>query len=86
MKFQILLKSGLFFLMEMEIKDNDEELKSNIMEFIKAPIGYSNLTTEFHPQACYTSRLYNFTSELNKILESECLDDCIINEMNSLSM
>ncbi|GES87941.1 kinase-like domain-containing protein [Rhizophagus clarus] len=47
-----------------------EELKSNIVEFINAPVEYNNLITEFHSQACYTSRLLNFTSgELNKILE-----------------
>jgi serine/threonine protein kinase len=56
-----------------------EELKCNIMEFINAPIGYSNLATESHPQACYTSLLLDFTSKkLNEILESECLDNCII--------
>ncbi|PKC58103.1 hypothetical protein RhiirA1_471479 [Rhizophagus irregularis] len=50
-----------------------EELKSNIMEFINAPIGqHNNLVTESHPQACYTSRLLDFTSKkLNEILESE---------------
>ncbi|EXX54397.1 Kic1p [Rhizophagus irregularis DAOM 197198w] len=49
-----------------------EELKSNIMEFINAPIGHNNLATESHPQTCYTSRLLDFTSkELNEILESE---------------
>ncbi|POG61344.1 kinase-like domain-containing protein [Rhizophagus irregularis DAOM 181602=DAOM 197198] len=56
--------------------DNDEineELKSNIMEFINAPIGrYNNLVTTSHPQACYTSRLFGFTSKkLNEILENE---------------
>jgi serine/threonine protein kinase len=69
-----------------EIKYIDEELKSNIMKFINAPIGHSNLATESHPQACYTSRLLNFTSkELNKTLESECLD-CIVDDINSLGM
>ncbi|GBB88073.1 hypothetical protein RclHR1_01460023 [Rhizophagus clarus] len=38
-----------------------EELKSNIMEFINAPIGNNNLITKSHPQACYTSRLLDFT-------------------------
>ncbi|GBB94402.1 hypothetical protein RclHR1_02350001, partial [Rhizophagus clarus] len=48
-------------------------LKSNIMEFINAPIGNNNLITELHPQACYTSRLHDFTSrKVNEILESEC--------------
>jgi hypothetical protein len=42
------------------------------MEFINAPIEYNNLTTETHPQTCYTSRLLDFTSkELNEILESK---------------
>ncbi|CAB5386148.1 unnamed protein product [Rhizophagus irregularis] len=52
-----------------------EELKSNIMEFINAPIGqHNNLVNESHPQACYTSRLLDFTSKkLNEILESEDL-------------
>ncbi|GES74366.1 kinase-like domain-containing protein [Rhizophagus clarus] len=51
-----------------------EELKSNIIEFINAPIDNNNLAVEPHPQACYTSRLLDFTSkEL-----SECLD-CLIN-------
>ncbi|CAB5126393.1 unnamed protein product [Rhizophagus irregularis] len=79
----------------------NEELKSNIMEFINAPIGqYNNLVTESHPQACYTSRLFSFTSKkLNEILESEDsqasvktnemlvsedLDDYIIKDLGSL--
>ncbi|GES80970.1 kinase-like domain-containing protein [Rhizophagus clarus] len=54
----------------MKIKDIDKKLKSDIMEFIKAPTGYSNIISESHPQACYTSRILDFTSEeLNKILE-----------------
>ncbi|PKY28853.1 kinase-like protein [Rhizophagus irregularis] len=50
-----------------------EEIKSNIMEFINAPIEHKNLvTTKSHPKACYTSRLLDFTSkQLNEILESE---------------
>ncbi|PKY25174.1 hypothetical protein RhiirB3_527709 [Rhizophagus irregularis] len=47
-----------------------DELKSNIMEFINAPIEHNNLTVEPHPKACYTSHLLDFTSkELNEILE-----------------
>ncbi|UZO16659.1 uncharacterized protein OCT59_008039 [Rhizophagus irregularis] len=77
-----------------KVKDIDKELKCNVMEFINAPIMYNNLATESHSQACYTSRLLNFTSKkLNEILESEDsqayhassstgitedLDDCII--------
>ncbi|CAB5367688.1 unnamed protein product [Rhizophagus irregularis] len=51
----------------------NDELKSNIMEFINAPIGqYNNFVTQSHPKACYTSRLLNFTSKkLNEIIESE---------------
>ncbi|GBB96824.1 hypothetical protein RclHR1_28450001 [Rhizophagus clarus] len=53
-----------------------EELKSNIMEFINAPIGNNNLITESHPRACYTSRLLDFTSKkVNKILEDNIDDD-----------
>ncbi|CAB5195600.1 unnamed protein product [Rhizophagus irregularis] len=52
--------------------DYDEEInevKSNIMEFTDAPIKNNNLSTESHPQACYTSRLLNFTSEeLNEFM------------------
>ncbi|GET57824.1 kinase-like domain-containing protein [Rhizophagus irregularis DAOM 181602=DAOM 197198] len=49
-----------------------EELKSNIMEFINAPVGQNNnLATESHPHAYYTSRLHDFTSkQLNEILKS----------------
>jgi serine/threonine protein kinase len=64
-----------------EAEDIDKKLKCNIMEFINASIGYSNLATESHQQACYTSRLLDFTSEkLNEILEGKDLNDCIINE------
>ncbi|PKY57529.1 hypothetical protein RhiirA4_411729 [Rhizophagus irregularis] len=42
------------------------------MEFINAPIGRSNLATKSHPNACYTSRLLDFTSKkLNEILDIE---------------
>ncbi|UZO07047.1 uncharacterized protein OCT59_027350 [Rhizophagus irregularis] len=71
--------------------DNEvsEELKSNIMEFINAPIGHNNLATKSHPKACFTSRLLDFTSKkLNEILENENsqayhashsdLNDCVI--------
>ncbi|RGB41564.1 hypothetical protein C1646_685301 [Rhizophagus diaphanus] len=38
----------------------NEELKSNIMEFINAPIGqHNNLVTQSHPKACYTSLVKN---------------------------
>ncbi|CAB5183224.1 unnamed protein product [Rhizophagus irregularis] len=58
-----------------------EELKSNIMEFINAPIGqHNNLVTESHPQACYTSRLLDFTSKkLNEMIASEDLSEYMVN-------
>ncbi|CAG8715358.1 6889_t:CDS:1, partial [Rhizophagus irregularis] len=58
-----------------------EKLKSNIMEFINAPIGHNNLTTKSHPKAYFTSRLLDFTSKkLNEILESENLNDYMIKD------
>ncbi|CAB4444693.1 unnamed protein product [Rhizophagus irregularis] len=55
------------------------------MEFINAPIGHSNLVTKSHPKACYTSRILDFTSkELNEILESENLNNCVIKDLRSL--
>ncbi|GBB86458.1 hypothetical protein RclHR1_01290002 [Rhizophagus clarus] len=60
---------------------NAKELKSNIMEFINAPIEHKNLAAKSHPQAHYTSRILDFTSEkLNEILKSESknLDECMI--------
>ncbi|GBB87699.1 hypothetical protein RclHR1_01420002 [Rhizophagus clarus] len=73
-----------------------EELKNNIMEFINAPIGNINFITESHPQACYKSRLLDFTSKkvndfivddkpsekLDEIVESECLN-CIVDNIKS---
>ncbi|CAB5165640.1 unnamed protein product [Rhizophagus irregularis] len=64
-----------------------EEIKSNIMEFINAPIEHKNLvTTKSHPKACYTSRLLDFTSkQLNEILESEDSQANVkVNEMSNL--
>ncbi|POG73983.1 kinase-like domain-containing protein [Rhizophagus irregularis DAOM 181602=DAOM 197198] len=79
-------RKWIFIPDQTEIKDIDEELKSQIMEFINAPIEHKNPVTKFHSQACYTSRLLNFTSEkLNDILKSECLD-CIVSDMNSLDV
>ncbi|GES73527.1 kinase-like domain-containing protein [Rhizophagus clarus] len=46
------------------------------MDFINAPIGNNNPTTGFHPQACYTSRLLDFTSK--KV--NEVLEDCIVDD------
>ncbi|GES80042.1 kinase-like domain-containing protein [Rhizophagus clarus] len=49
-----------------------EELESNIIEFISAPIGNNNLAVGIHPQAFYTSRILDFTSkELIERLESK---------------
>ncbi|GBB97003.1 hypothetical protein RclHR1_00290001 [Rhizophagus clarus] len=60
-----------------------EELKSDIMEFINAPIGNNNLITKSHPQAYYTSRLLDFTSKkVNETLKSECLD-CTVNQVKN---
>ncbi|CAG8734791.1 9393_t:CDS:2, partial [Rhizophagus irregularis] len=62
-----------------------KEVKSNIMEFINAPIGRNNLATKSHPKACYTSRVLDFTSKkLNEILETENLDNYMIKDLKSL--
>ncbi|CAB5355778.1 unnamed protein product [Rhizophagus irregularis] len=78
----VIFKKWIYRRRGKKMEDINEELKNNIMEFINAPIGqHNNLTTESHPQACYTSRLLDFSSkELNEILKSENLDDCIIND------
>jgi len=69
-----------------KIENINEELKNNIMEFINAPIGHDKPIVQSHPQAYYASRLLPFTSsKLNEILESECMD-CMVNDMQSLSM
>ncbi|PKK46877.1 hypothetical protein RhiirC2_803739, partial [Rhizophagus irregularis] len=48
----------------------NKELKSNILEFINTPIEHNNLIVKSHPKACYTSHLFDFTSEeLNEMLE-----------------
>ncbi|POG74106.1 kinase-like domain-containing protein [Rhizophagus irregularis DAOM 181602=DAOM 197198] len=65
----------------------NEELKSNIMEFINAPIVHSDLATKSHPKAYHTSCLLDFTSKkLNEILESENLDNYIINDLKLLDI
>ncbi|RGB40688.1 kinase-like domain-containing protein [Rhizophagus diaphanus] len=71
---------------EKKIKDIDEELKSNIMEFINAPIGqYYNPAAESHPQACYTSRLLDFTSKkLNEIIENIKTDENASKNLNKI--
>ncbi|GBB96450.1 hypothetical protein RclHR1_02760003 [Rhizophagus clarus] len=63
--------------------ETSEELESNIMEFINAPIGNNKLITESHPQAYYTSRLLDFTNkEVNEILESKYLDCIVVDKSN----
>jgi serine/threonine protein kinase len=75
LKIKNIIKNWIF---HPEIDDINEELKSNIMEFINAPIGITEshsqvyYITKSHSQAYYTSRLLNSTSE--------GLNDCIINE------
>ncbi|PKY31612.1 kinase-like protein, partial [Rhizophagus irregularis] len=66
-----IIREWIFLPEKMKIEDISEELKCNIMKFTNAPIGHNdNLIAEFHPQACYTSRLLDFTSKkLNEILE-----------------
>ncbi|CAB5179875.1 unnamed protein product [Rhizophagus irregularis] len=87
-----IIKKWIFRFYNNEVS---EELQSNIMEFINAPIGRNNLAIKSHPKACYTSRLLDFTSKkLNEILESENsqayrashsdLNDCLINDDRSL--
>jgi serine/threonine protein kinase len=72
------IEKWIFCSYKMKIEDIDEELKSNIMEFINAPMGRNNLATKSHPKAYYTSRLIDFTSKkLNEIL-TEDLNDCKI--------
>ncbi|GES93346.1 kinase-like domain-containing protein [Rhizophagus clarus] len=82
-----IIKNWIYRPSSNEIND---ELKSNIMEFINAPIVNNDLTAELHPQACYISRLHDFTNEelneildessekLDEIVESECLNYTVI--------
>ncbi|GES77272.1 kinase-like domain-containing protein [Rhizophagus clarus] len=58
-----IIEKWIKFPHEKKIEDISKELKSNIMGLINAPIGYSNFNAEYHPQAYYTSRLLDFTSE-----------------------
>ncbi|PKC63319.1 hypothetical protein RhiirA1_463917 [Rhizophagus irregularis] len=87
-----IIKKWIFHPDDYEI---NEKLKSNIMEFINAPIGSNKLATKSHPEACFTSRLLDFTSKkLNEILESENsqtyhakhsdLNVCVIRDLKSL--
>ncbi|RGB37077.1 kinase-like domain-containing protein [Rhizophagus diaphanus] len=64
-----------------------KKIKSNIMEFINAPIGHNNLATKSHPKACYTSRLLDFTSKkLNEILDSEDSQASVSEDLNDCVM
>ncbi|RGB29129.1 kinase-like domain-containing protein [Rhizophagus diaphanus] len=87
-----IIKKWIYLPSRKKIKDIDEGLKYNIVEFINAPIEHNNLITESHPQACYTSCLLNFTSKkLNEILEnemlvSEDLNNYMIKDLKSLGM
>ncbi|GES80041.1 kinase-like domain-containing protein [Rhizophagus clarus] len=57
---------------------DDEELISNIMEFINSSVVNNKPAFESHPQAFYTSRLFDFTStEINKCL------DCSVDDIKS---
>ena len=82
------------------IEDINEDLKNNIMEFIEADNNKNSTVSKInnnepHPQAYHTSRLLDFTKNLNEILEqeekerllsqSECLD-CVITDLKSLGM
>ncbi|UZO08476.1 uncharacterized protein OCT59_028730 [Rhizophagus irregularis] len=89
-----IIEKWIFFPYKKKIEEINKELKGNVMEFINAPIVHNNLATESHPQACYTSRLLDFTSkELNEILErdlqnsstgiTEDLNDCIVKDINN---
>ena len=85
-----------------DIEDISEDLKNNIMEFMETdnnstiPKTISNKPiSKSHPQAYHTSRLLDFTKNLNEILgqeekerllvQSECLD-CIVTDLKSLGM
>ena len=92
-----IINSWIFLPFGTEIENISKELKSNIMEFINAPIEHHTKPfTKSHPQAYYTSRLFDFTSEKlneildskksNEILESEGLEGCLINDIRSLGM
>ncbi|GES99041.1 kinase-like domain-containing protein [Rhizophagus clarus] len=63
-----------------------KELKSNIMEFINAPIGNNNFITKSHPQAYHTSRLLDFTSrKVDEILKSERLNYILVDNSKNLN-
>ncbi|UZO04175.1 uncharacterized protein OCT59_024567 [Rhizophagus irregularis] len=65
-----IIKNWISFPLEKKIEDINEELKSNIMEFINASSNnYINHIVNSYSQIYYTSHLHNFTSkDLNEIL------------------
>ncbi|UZO11873.1 uncharacterized protein OCT59_003426 [Rhizophagus irregularis] len=69
-----IIENWIFLPNRASIEDINEELKSNIMEFRRALFRNRNpFITRTHPQAHYTSRLLDFTSEkLNESLKSNC--------------
>ncbi|CAB5353594.1 unnamed protein product [Rhizophagus irregularis] len=69
-----IIENWIFLPNRASIEDINEELKSNIMEFRRALFRNRNpFITRTHPQAYYTSRLLDFTSEkLNESLKSNC--------------
>src|SRR3954451_7254316 len=86
------------------IEDISEDLKNSIMEFMEADNNSTVFKTinnndkpisKSHSQAYHTSRLLDFTKNLNEILDqeekerllpqSECLD-CIVTDLKSLGM
>jgi serine/threonine protein kinase len=70
-----IIKEWILLDFENELEDIGKEIKSNIMEFINAPIEHSTFAIQYHPKACYTSRIFDFTSKLNEVLVSSELDD-----------
>ncbi|POG75320.1 kinase-like domain-containing protein [Rhizophagus irregularis DAOM 181602=DAOM 197198] len=78
-----IIKKWIYLPYEMKFEDIDENLKCSVMEFINTPIKHNTLVTESHSQACYTSRLLDFSSKnLNEILENEDLQASMkVNEM-----
>ncbi|CAB4426613.1 unnamed protein product [Rhizophagus irregularis] len=77
-----IIKEWIILPNNKKIENISVVIKRKIMEFINAPIGRNNLATEFHPQAYYTSRLFDFTSiKLNETLENEDSQIWIIYEV-----
>ncbi len=70
-----IIKKWIYLPSGMKVENISKELKDNIMEFINAPVGHIKPIIKSHPQASFTSRLFDFTSEKlnNEILKSEFL-------------